>query len=387
MRIFKKDKLVIKSWCENPENGAIEQAFTAASLPFIFRQVCLMPDTHQGYGVPIGSVIATKGVVIPNAVGVDIGCGVAAVNSNLNIKDINIDELKNIMSLIRLKVPVGFNRQKIAHPIPNPLYELFETLDGKTVVSSEHNSIPFQLGTLGGGNHFLEIQKDSEDKIWIMVHSGSRNLGKKICDHYNELAVNLNNKYFNYTKDLAFLPLDTAEASMYLKEMDFALEFAKANRNIMLKKAMSSFEEILSVKFGNIIDVQHNYAAMEHHFGENALVHRKGAIRARENEIGLIPGSQGTSSYIVRGKGSANSFMSCSHGAGRKISRSEAKKVLDLQKEIDYMNEKGILHSIRDKDNLDEAVSAYKDIDIVMKEQEELVGIVERLTPVAVIKG
>lgn len=387
MKVF-EGKVPIFSWCNEPEEGAIEQARNLSELPFVYKRVCLMPDTHQGYGMPIGGVIGTVGVVIPNAVGVDIGCGMASVKTSIKVDELDIDTLKKILSEIRKVVPVGFNKHKEPQSILKMPELSMRCTEELPVVTREYDNARKSLGTLGGGNHFIEIQKGDDGFVYVMVHSGSRNLGKQVCDHYNKLAMDLNKLYFNYTKDLAFLPLTTKEGQDYIREMKFALDFAQANRDLMIEKIKESFNKhVDNVTYEETINIHHNYAALEHHFGMNVMIHRKGATRAYEGEIGLIPGSQGTSSYIVRGLGNSESFKSCSHGAGRKMSRKKAQKNLDIEKECAILDEKGVIHSIRNKDDLDEAPSAYKDIDVVMEEQKDLVEIVTKLEPLAVIKG
>jgi len=384
--------LFIKSWCDNPEEGAIDQALNLARLPFAFHHIALMPDTHQGYGMPIGGVMATEGVVVPNAVGVDIGCGMAAVQTSL--RHIPIPALKDLLSRIRLRIPLGFNKHEEMQP-DNLMPKKIMT-DGM-IIEREYQNARRSVGTLGGGNHFIEMQKGDDGHIWIMLHSGSRNLGKKIADHYNDLAVQLNERYFSSvpTKwELAFLPLEDALGQAYLEEMQYCVEFAAANRKLMMDRI---FEELYQLEpevvRGPVIDVAHNYAAMENHFGRNVMVHRKGATSARAGQLGIIPGSQGSASYIVRGKGNPDSFMSCSHGAGRKMSKNEARgkvktaRSLDLKEEIRKLDERGVIHSIRSAEDLSEAMGAYKDIDVVMKEQEDLVEIVTKLEPLAVVKG
>ncbi len=385
MKYFNEDRLVIKSWCNEPENGAVEQARHLANLPFTVKQICLMPDTHQGYGMPIGGVIATDAVVIPNAVGVDIGCGMHAVQSNIKVSDISVEQVKEILGLIRQNIPVGFKHHDKPHHIPDlPDY-------GATICSEQYNSATRQIGTLGGGNHFIEIQRDEEDWVWFMIHSGSRNLGKQVADYYNKLAQKLNAEWFSVVPkhwELAFLPRDSVEGQRYLVEMNYCLQFAAANRHFMAEQIQDIFATVMGKPFWlDEIDIHHNYAAMENHFGQNVMVHRKGATRARENEIGIIPGSQGTKSYIVRGKGNPDSFMSCSHGAGRRMGRKEAVRSLDFEAEVQALDSKGILHAIRSKDDLEEASGAYKDIDVVMAEQSDLVDIVHTLEPMAVVKG
>jgi len=389
MKFFEGSRIPIKSWCNNPEQGAVDQAQNLASLPFAFKHVSLMPDTHQGYGMPIGGVLATKGVVIPNCVGVDIGCGMCAIKTSL--KELTTEELKILLGGIRKSIPVGFNRHQKAQK--DSLMPSLGEATGcmPSVVCQEYQSALHQLGTLGGGNHFIEIQKGSDGYIWIMLHSGSRNLGYKVARHYNDIAKKLNEKWYsNIPKkyDLAFLPLDSEEAQNYLREMNYCLEFAKANRFHMMNKIKEIFtDQLPDINFDEIINIHHNYATMENHFGTNVVLHRKGATSARKSEIGIIPGSQGTASYIVRGLGNPESFMSCSHGAGRTMSRTKARETLNLEEEVKKMENKGILHSIRGKSSLDEASSSYKDIDVVMEEQKDLVEIVTKLTPLAVVKG
>lgn len=383
MKVIASEKKPIKSWCENPEDGCIEQAKNLANLPFAFKHIALMPDTHQGYGMPIGGVLATKGVVIPNAVGVDIGCGMRAAKTELRVDDLPVEKLKAVMGEIRKAIPVGFAHQK--EPCPKAAMPEFDP-GMNPVCIREFESARHQLGTLGGGNHFIEIQRDQDGNIWVMIHSGSRNLGKQVCDHYNKVAKDLNARWHSAVDpkwDLAFLPLDSTEGKKYIKEMDFCLEFARGNRELMMHRVLGCLGSTKAAA----ADVHHNYAAWENHFGENVIVHRKGATAARAGEFGIIPGSQGTASYIVEGLGNPESFMSCSHGAGRRMGRKEAERKLDLAEEIRRMDEKGILHGIRGKGDLDEAAGAYKDIDTVMAEQADLVKIVTRLEPMGVIKG
>jgi len=343
-----------------------------------------MPDAHQGYGMPIGGVLATKGVVIPNAVGNDIGCGMCALQTS--IQSCDVDTLKVIMGKIRGYIPVGF-----AHHTTNQKWDGFSNYPGNIkVIADQINSARKQLGTLGGGNHFIEIQKGTDGFIWIMIHSGSRNFGLQIAKEFHNKAQNLCEKWHSNIpdKDLSFLPLGTEESSQYVEAMNFALEFAKENRFRMIEKIKDAFCETVSeVSFGEIINIHHNYASLENHFGENVIIHRKGATLATTGTIGIIPGSQGTKSYIVSGKGNPDSFMSCSHGAGRKLGRKQAQRELNLANEIDILDKQGIVHSIRNSSDLDEASGAYKDISVVMDNQTDLVDILVELSPLAVIKA
>lgn len=393
MKIVEGERVHIKSWCNNPEEGALDQARNLAKLPFIFKQVCLMPDTHQGYGMPIGGVIACINAVIPNAVGVDIGCGMCAVKTSAT--GINIRQIKQIFGGskenkggIRSAVPVGFN-----HRNKKQEHMLFDDAPDIDVIQMELESAKKQLGTLGGGNHFIEIQKGSDGFIWLMVHSGSRNLGYKIAKHYNNLAQELCQRWHSNIPPLkgedglAFFPISSKEAKEYLEAMNFALDFAYANRKRMMQNICSCVYDVLGCDFEPEINIHHNYAAIENHFGKSVWIHRKGATSAKAGEYGIIPGSQGTSSYIVMGKGNEESFKSCSHGAGRTMSRSKARATLNLEEEIDKMDEKGIVHGLRTKKELDESSSAYKDIGLVMEEQKDLVDVVIKLKPLGVIKG
>jgi tRNA-splicing ligase RtcB len=387
-QVISTEKLPIKLWLNDIEPGALAQARNLANLPFIFKHVALMPDAHEGYGMPIGGVLATNGVVIPNAVGVDIGCGMCALKTNL--PDITTETIKQIMSGIRELVPLGFDHHESRQD--ETLMPSKENIIDNGVVERQFLAALKQIGTLGGGNHFIEIQKGSDGHIWIMIHSGSRNIGLKVAEHYNKVAKRLNEMWFSSvdaSKDLAYLPIETYEAKNYMKEMQYCVDFAFANRKLMMDNILSVFAKILGSDFAalDLINIAHNYARWENHYGKNVLVHRKGATSAREGETGIIPGSQGTKSYIVKGLGNQESFTSCSHGAGRKMGRKQAMRELDLEAEIARLDEQGIVHAIRTVRDLDEAPGAYKSIVVVMENQKDLVEILVELTPLAVIKG
>jgi len=385
-QVITTEQRPIKLWLDEIEPEAMAQARNLANLPFAYKHIAIMPDSHVGYGMFIGVVLATKEAVVPNAVGVDIGCGMCAMRTEM--KRLTRDQLKKILGIARQLIPVGFDHHKARQDeglMPD------RPLEGMKIVSREYTAALKQIGTLGGGNHFIEIQKGSDGYIWIMIHSGSRNIGLKVAEHYNKTAQKLNEKYFSsVTKEmqLAFLPVETDEAKEYMDEMKYCIDFALANRKLMMDRMIEAITEVKG-SFGRdeIINKSHNFAAWEHHFNTNVLVHRKGATRAYEGELGMIPGSQGTKSYIVRGLGNEESFRSCSHGAGRKMGRSKATKVLDLEKEIAFLEKQGILHAIRHKSDLEEAAGAYKDISLVMENQTDLVEIVVELRPLAVIKG
>lgn len=402
------------------EQGAIDQIKNASSLPFSFHHTVLCPDSHVGYGAPIGGVLATKGVVIVNFVGVDIGCGMCAVKTLLT--EIDTETLKKIMGEIRKQIPLGMNRHKekqdeVLMPVFDKLGKDYVNGAGKNwqenylkdlgmpIVAREYNSALKSLGTLGGGNHFIEIQKGSDGHIWIMIHSGSRNLGKQVADYYNRLAYKLNKQWHSNTylppnpeDSLAFFPIDSEEGKAYLREMQYCVEFALANRKLMMERIKIIFENNTKLQgwcrikdngidnfFPEFINIAHNYAKMENHFGENVMVHRKGATLATTDTIGIIPGSQGTKSYIVRGKGEGQSFNSCSHGAGRRLGRKNACRVLSLEEEMKKME--GIVHGMRNQKDLEEAPGSYKDIKTVMKNQSDLVETLVELTPLAVVKA
>lgn len=391
MKIINSEKVPVKIWTDKIEDSALEQTRNLANFPFAFHHIAVMPDVHTGFGMPIGGVLATKDVVIPNAVGVDIGCGICAVRTPLKADNLSVDLLKKIIGKVRHVIPVGFKH----HKIPKKNLRLDKSFK---IIKEEWKSAMHQLGTLGGGNHFIEFQKDEKKNVWIMIHSGSRNLGFKVAKYYNEIAKKMNENYdvkIPEKWDLNYLFIDSKEGRDYLDEMSYCVDFAKENRSLMMKLIIDVFVDVLrenNIKllrkdFSKIINVAHNYARVEKHFGESVVVHRKGATSAKKGELGIIPGSQGSVSYIVKGKGEKNSFMSCSHGAGRKMSRKVAHEKLDLEKERVKLEKLGVVHGIRNKRDLDEASGAYKDIDKVMKNQKDLIEIVERLTPLGVIKG
>jgi len=384
-KVISEEKKPIKMWLDIIEDSALQQVRNLANLPFAFRHIAIMPDAHSGYGMPIGGVLATNKVIVPNAVGVDIGCGMCAVKTNY--EEIDKDILQKIINQIKEVVPVGFaHQEKSQGCMPMP-----EDLSSLKIISQQFLAADKQIGTLGGGNHFIEIQKGNDGFIWIMIHSGSRNLGKRVADYYNKVAVEINERYFSSIPrqwELAFLPIETDEAKQYFNEMKYCVEFAFANRKLMMDNIKKIFIGTLkNITFDNIINIAHNYAVWENHFSQNVIIHRKGATRAYEEEVGIIPGSMGTKSYIVQGLGNPESFKSCSHGAGRMMGRREAQRTLNLENEIDIMNSQGIIHDITSIDQLDEAPNAYKDINLVMENQKDLVKILVELKPLAVIKG
>ena len=380
----------VKIWTDNVEETAMRQIENLTTLPFLFHHLAIMPDVHAGMGMPIGGVLACKDAVIPNAVGVDIGCGMCAVKTNWKTEDITPEVLrKKIMRGIRKRIPLGMDHHK--EPQDEAFLPTGHDIDKTVIVKQRQTAITKEVGTLGGGNHFIELQKDEEGSLWIMIHSGSRNLGARVGEHYNNIARDLNEKWHSTVKPelrLSFLPRGTKEFEMYWNEMRFCIDFALCNRCLMMQRIEEVIADALpGIEFEPMINIAHNYAALEHHYGEDVIVHRKGATLAREGIVGIIPGSQGTASYIVEGLGNPESFCSCSHGAGRVLSRSAAIKTLDMAAEVAQLEAQGIVHAIRCQDDMQEASGAYKDIETVIRNELDLVKIKTRLLPIAVIKG
>ena len=389
MKVYTQGKLPIKSWATEVEESAMEQAVNLSNLPFAFHHIALMPDCHSGYGMPIGGVLATKDVIIPNAVGVDIGCGMIVVKTD--VTKVSEDKLIKTIGRCRERIPVGFNKHKESqwwNTLDSvKLYDSAKADGGLFVVNSELDKAGYSIGTLGGGNHFIEIQRGDDGYVYLMIHSGSRNLGKTVADHYNKLAVSLNEQWYSQVSkehQLAFLPAKSDEGRRYLMEMEFCLRYAQLNRYIMMKCLCDAFEECTSAHFDDPINIHHNYVALENHFGHNVYVHRKGAIKVQQGTIGIIPGSMGTPSYIVEGLGNRESFESASHGAGRRMSRKAANESITESEATTAMQ--GIVYG-RFNGKYDEAPQAYKDIIQVMADQYDLVKPLVKLSPLAVMKG
>lgn len=380
------EKIPIKLWLDDMEDGAMQQAKNLANLPFAFHHIAIMPDAHFGFGMPIGGILAADNMIVPNAVGVDIGCGMCAVKTSAD--HIDGDTLKSVMQTVRRTVPLGFKHHRSRQP-----HEAMPAIDidSLPMVRSEYENARQQVGTLGGGNHFIEIQRGADGAIWFMIHSGSRNIGFRVANHYNKLAISLNKKWKSplpSSWQLAYLPMDSEAGQIYFREMDYCVKFAEANRDQMRKRVEQALlDHTADICFAEPINIAHNYAAREHHFGKTVYVHRKGATRATTRDTGIIPGSQGNVSFIVSGKSNPDSFHSCSHGAGRKLGRKQAQRQLDLGEEQRRLEGKNILHSLRGKHDLDEAPGAYKDIQTVIENQRDLIDIVDILQPLAVIKG
>ena len=390
MKEFVLNGTPVKLWARELDHKAWMELGNLCSLPFVFHHLAVMPDAHGGVGMPIGGVLATNNVVIPNAVGVDIGCGMCAVKTDIPVASITDDVLrKKLMRGVRKRIPLGMDHHKTAQD--EALMPAGHDVDSMTVVKRQYVAALKQIGTLGGGNHFIEFQYDEDGCLWVMLHSGSRNLGKQVCDYYATIAKNLNEKWFSSvdtSMQLSFLPVGVPEFKQYWSEMQYCVDFALANRRLMMQWILEVIADSFpDAQFEPMINIAHNYAAFEHHFNKNVIVHRKGAVRAAEGVIGIIPGSQGTRSYIVEGLGNPDSFLSSSHGAGRCMSRTEAVNTLSLTEEAAMLDALHIVHALRNQNDLQEASSAYKDIDTVMANQTDLVRIKVALSPIAVIKG
>lgn len=398
----------VKIWLdhiEDMEDSCLEQAYHLSNLPFLHKWACLMPDTHTGMGMPIGGVIAAKGVIIPNAVGVDIGCGMAFAQTNIPyeaVKDVvtgNGGLIQAIVGDIMRNIPVGYlhRREKMPSAVLDEAFAHMERYESEIELADALADGYYQLGTLGGGNHFIELQVDDEGYLAIMLHSGSRNVGKRVCDHFHKIAREHNERWYSQVPDeyrLAFLPVDTTDGTHYLDWMNLCMDFAEENRQTMLKETEAIFSCLvqkhtgLTPEFSMEINCHHNYAALEHHYGEDVWVHRKGATRARAGELAVIPGAMGSYSYVVRGLGCEDSFCTSSHGAGRKYSRKGAMEAFSTEEVmVDLKNQGVILGKKNKSDVAEESRFAYKDIDVVMGNQKDLVEPVKRLKTVGVVKG
>lgn len=383
MRKIESERIPIYIWIEEVDEETLRQTKNIANLPIAYHHVALMPDAHVGFGMPIGGVLATEETIIPNAVGVDIGCGMYAVRTSL--QELSRSTLETVASKIRSSIPLGFEHHK--HPRS---WEGFKEAPDLSIVRQELDSARHQLGTLGGGNHFIELQKDHTGHLWIMVHSGSRNFGLKIAEEYHRKAKSycFEHKLSLPDANLAYLSVDSRLGREYVEGMNFALRFARENRRQLMEDILTILEEIVgSFEVADRIDIHHNYATPEKHYGKEVIVHRKGATAAHRSLRGIIPGSQGSPSYIVEGKDNPLSFKSCSHGAGRRLGRNEARKKLNLQEEVRRLETLGVIHAVRKPKDLDEASGAYKDIHQVMEIQKDLVDILLELHPLAVVKG
>lgn len=387
-------KVPIKAWNSHVEieKEAIAQAINLSTLPFIHKWVALMPDAHYGIGSTVGSVIATDKAIIPAAVGVDIGCGMCAVKTTLKAEDLP-DDLKVIRHQMERDIPVGFNQYNdknlpsmgwIAKKLISDYDEITHSYSGISTKSSP----VYQLGTLGGGNHFIEICLDEFNTVWIMLHSGSRGAGNRIGQYFIEKAKKEMERFFINLpdKDLAYLPEGSEYFDDYVHCVNWAQAYALENRYLMMQRVISALARYTKsfVTDGEWINCHHNYVQKERHYGKNIFVTRKGAISARQGQFGIIPGNMGAKSYIVEGLNNPESFMSCSHGAGRSMSRTQARKqftVEDMQKSTEGVECR------KDENVIDEIPMAYKSIDAVMQSQADLVKPVAVLKQILCVKG
>jgi len=390
-----KGNVPVKIYTNDIEHAALEQLINISKLPILHSHVAAMPDVHMGVGATVGSVIPTKHAIIPAAVGVDIGCGMNALRLSLNSARLP-DNLKKIREAIEAAIPVGFNKHKqpVAHN------STLKNLDGgiETIIT-KHPAIakmmkrPYetwteQLGTLGGGNHFIEICLDESQNVWVMLHSGSRGIGNTIGRYFIQLAKKDMETHVQHlpNKDLAYFNEGTQFFDDYVEAVHWAQDYAMWNRREMMRLILETLRKVLPhfEITKEAINCHHNYVAIEEHFGEQVFITRKGAIRAGKGELGIIPGSMGAKSYIVKGKGNLDSFCSCSHGAGRKMSRTQAKKTFNHH---DVEEQTAGVECRKDTGIIDEIPQAYKDIDMVMANQNDLVEVVHTLKQIVCVKG
>lgn len=364
-------------------------AKNVASLPFVFKHVSLMPDVHLGKGALVGSVIATKEAIVPAAVGVDIGCGMCAVQTPFNAEQLD-GKLKKIRQDIEAAIPVGFNENKEADKMVVNWQGWRQFKDLHSGVQHLESKALKQMGSLGGGNHFIEVCTDAENQVWLMLHSGSRNIGNMLAQRHIGTAKDL--ARLTETRlpdpDLAYFVQGTPEFAAYWRDLQWAQNYARFNRDVMMARFLRVIEKHLSggkpIKPLLQVNCHHNYAEREVHFGEEVYVTRKGAVRARENDYGIIPGSMGAKSFIVKGKGNVESYCSCSHGAGRLMSRNKAKQHFTLD---DLVHQTQGVECRKDAGVIDEIPGAYKPIDQVMANQSDLVDVLATLKQVVCVKG
>jgi tRNA-splicing ligase RtcB len=388
---IKGSNVPIQLWApiEEVDTEVIKQLKNVAALPWVAHHIAVMPDVHLGKGATVGSVIAMRGAVAPAAVGVDIGCGMAAVRTSLSAKDLP-DDLRRLRLEIENAIPVGrMSHDRAAwQDAPEPLREAGQSLMdryAKLDAPVHTGTVACQMGTLGGGNHFIEVCLDTEQTVWLMLHSGSRNVGKVLAEHHIEIARRLKHNEALQDRDLAVFLAGTSVFDAYRRDLFWAQEYARFNREMMLHLLADVMRTFWPrITFAPAISCHHNYVAEEVHFGDELLVTRKGAIRAGRDDMGIIPGSMGTKSYIVRGLGNPRSFESASHGAGRRMSRGQARKRFTLR---DLRDQTAGVECRKDPGVIDEAPKAYKNIDAVMTQQQDLVEIVAELKQVVCVKG
>jgi tRNA-splicing ligase RtcB len=397
MQVIKDEgSFPIKAWTDTIEDSALAQLKNLARMPFIAKNgVAVMPDVHAGIGATVGSVIASHKAIIPAAVGVDIGCGMNAVRLSLKASDLP-ESLKAVRDQIERDVPVGFSMHQRDSDVEGNWGERGDLFNRWTAlfaefpqVKAKNDNVLGQLGTLGGGNHFIEVCLDENQDVWVMLHSGSRGTGNAIGRYFIEKAKEACAQWHIDLpdSDLAYLPEGTPLFDDYTKAVEWAQNYAFENRAVMLERVLAALRRTISKPFevtSEAINCHHNYVAQERHYGQNLWVTRKGAIRAREGDLGIIPGSMGQRSYIVRGKGNPESYCSCSHGAGRVMSRTEAKRRFSL---TDLIAQTEGVECRKDADVIDEIPGAYKSIDTVMENQRDLVEVVHTLKQVLCVKG
>lgn len=393
--MLNQGQVPVKIFTQDVDAASLQQLGAMAQLPFIHSHIAAMPDVHHGIGATVGSVIPTKGAIIPAAVGVDIGCGMNAIRLSLKAADLP-DNLYKVRSAIEKLVPIGFEEHNSPTVQGATLTNMAKHL---AVITDKHPGLlkmmknfprtwAKQLGTLGGGNHFIELCLDESQDVWVMLHSGSRGIGNCIGRYFIEKAKKDVGKQLGQLpdKDLAYFTEGTQHFADYVQAVSWAQDYAMLNRREMLHLVLDALQTQLKPfsTTREAINCHHNYVQQEHHFGADVYVTRKGAIRAGEGELGIIPGSMGAKSYIVRGLGNAQSFCSCSHGAGRRMSRTEAKRRFSTR---DLAEQTTGIECRKDKGVVDEIPSAYKDIDEVMQNQIDLVEVVHTLKQVICIKG
>lgn len=390
-----KGRVPVKIYTDEVDPRALQQLSNIAQLPFIHHHVAAMPDVHAGIGATVGSVIPTRGAIIPAAVGVDIGCGMNALRLSLEAAQLP-DSLRRVRNAVEAAVPVGFAMHKKPAVTASTLRALDPTLDrivGKhpglmKMLKYFERTWSCQLGTLGGGNHFIELCLDEAHQVWVMLHSGSRGIGNCIGRYFIQLArKDIQRNRINLPdKDLAYFQEGAEHFDDYVEAVHWAQDYAYINRREMMRLILEALRVELPpfTVTREAINCHHNYVAVETHFGERVFVTRKGAIRAAWDDLGIIPGSMGARSYIVRGKGNAESFCSCAHGAGRRMSRTQAKQQFNVQ---DLEQQTLGVECRKDRGVLDEIPGAYKDIDTVMSNQEDLVEVLYTLKQVMCVKG
>ncbi|MEO0536614.1 MAG: RtcB family protein [Cyanobacteria bacterium P01_A01_bin.123] len=381
----------VLSWANHDlSHQETQMAKNVASLPFVFKHVALMPDVHLGKGALVGSVVATKDAIMPAAVGVDIGCGMCAVQTPFTASQLDDKKLKKIRKDVEAAIPVGFNQNKNAD---KTVYNWQGWKDFKALHSGvQHleSKALMQLGSLGGGNHFIELCLDTDDQVWLMLHSGSRNIGNMLAKNHIQTAKGL--AKLAQAKlpdpDLAYFVADTDDFQSYWRDLQWAQDYARYNRDVMMARFKRIVEGHLAggkpTKPVLSVNCHHNYAEKEVHFGEEVYVTRKGAVRAQTNDYGIIPGSMGAKSFIVKGKGHHDSYCSCSHGAGRLMSRSKAKRQFSVD---DVVKQTEGIECRKDAGVIDEIPAAYKPIEAVMASQSDLVQVVATLKQVLCVKG